>query len=103
MKTRFDIVEVLLRGEELAEVRHLPNAFEMQRPLPLSVGRLGSRSLMMFPRQEVNTGKLQPKRLQRHRIRMPQEIPTDAQKIGFGRDAADLVQELSVGSTPTPR
>jgi putative endonuclease len=32
MKTRFDIVEVLLRGEDLAEVRHLPNAFEMQRP-----------------------------------------------------------------------
>jgi len=32
VKTRFDIVEVLLEGKDLAEVRHLPNAFEMQRP-----------------------------------------------------------------------
>ena len=32
VKTRFDIVEVLLDGERVKEVRHLPNAFEMQRP-----------------------------------------------------------------------
>jgi len=32
VKTRFDIVEVLLRDGEVNEVRHLPNSFEMQRP-----------------------------------------------------------------------
>lgn len=32
VKIRFDIVEVLLDGEAVREVRHLPNAFEMQKP-----------------------------------------------------------------------
>jgi putative endonuclease len=32
VKTRFDIVEVLLRDGKVGEVRHLANAFELQRP-----------------------------------------------------------------------
>jgi putative endonuclease len=32
VKTRFDIVEVLLRDGTVNEVRHLPNTFEMERP-----------------------------------------------------------------------
>jgi Holliday junction resolvase-like predicted endonuclease len=32
VKLRFDIVEVLLRDGEVREVRHLPNAFAMERP-----------------------------------------------------------------------
>jgi putative endonuclease len=33
VKFRFDIVEVLLRDGEVREVRHLPNAFALSRPL----------------------------------------------------------------------
>ncbi len=33
VKIRFDIVEVLLAGGEVREIRHLPNAFEMAKPL----------------------------------------------------------------------
>jgi putative endonuclease len=32
VKVRFDIVEVLLNGNSVGEVRHLPNAFPMERP-----------------------------------------------------------------------
>ncbi|HOX57529.1 MAG TPA: YraN family protein [Candidatus Paceibacterota bacterium] len=32
VKVRFDIVEVLLRDGNVREVRHLPNAFAMERP-----------------------------------------------------------------------
>jgi putative endonuclease len=32
VKIRFDIVEVLLNGESVREVRHLPNTFAMERP-----------------------------------------------------------------------
>lgn len=32
IKIRFDIVEVLLRDDKVAEVRHLPNTFELSRP-----------------------------------------------------------------------
>ena len=32
IKMRFDIVEVLLEGEAVREVRHLPNTFAMERP-----------------------------------------------------------------------
>ena len=32
VKLRFDIVEVLLHGSLVREVRHLPNAFAMERP-----------------------------------------------------------------------
>jgi putative endonuclease len=32
IKTRFDIVEVLVDGESVREIRHLPNAFAMERP-----------------------------------------------------------------------
>lgn len=32
VKIRFDIVEVLLTGEEVREIRHLPNSFEMEEP-----------------------------------------------------------------------
>jgi putative endonuclease len=32
VKIRFDIVEVLLAGGRVAEIRHLPNAFPMSRP-----------------------------------------------------------------------
>ncbi len=32
VKIRFDIVEVLLNGEEIREIRHLPNTFEMEEP-----------------------------------------------------------------------
>ena len=32
VKIRFDIVEVLLEGEAVREVRHLPNTFAMERP-----------------------------------------------------------------------
>ena len=32
VKLRFDIVEVLLRDGKVREVRHLPNAFAMERP-----------------------------------------------------------------------
>jgi putative endonuclease len=32
VKLRFDIVEVLVQGEAVREVRHLPNAFAMERP-----------------------------------------------------------------------
>lgn len=32
VKIRFDIVEVLLDDERVAEIRHLPNAFPMSRP-----------------------------------------------------------------------
>lgn len=31
-KVRFDIVEVLLSGSEVREVRHLPNTFAMEKP-----------------------------------------------------------------------
>jgi len=33
VKIRFDIVEVLLAGGEVREIRHLPNAFAMAKPL----------------------------------------------------------------------
>ena len=33
VKIRFDIVEVLLDGESVREVRHLPNSFPMPEPL----------------------------------------------------------------------
>lgn len=33
VKIRFDIVEVLLTDGEVREIRHLPNAFEMAKPL----------------------------------------------------------------------
>jgi putative endonuclease len=33
VKIRFDIVEVLLAGGAVREIRHLPNAFEMAKPL----------------------------------------------------------------------
>ena len=33
VKIRFDIVEVLLEGGVVREIRHLPNTFEMTRPL----------------------------------------------------------------------
>ncbi len=33
VKLRFDIVEVLLQDSAVREVRHLPNAFPMERPL----------------------------------------------------------------------
>lgn len=32
IKVRFDIVEVLLHADQVREVRHLPNTFEMARP-----------------------------------------------------------------------
>jgi putative endonuclease len=32
VKVRFDIVEVLLNGDTVREVRHLPNSFAMERP-----------------------------------------------------------------------
>jgi putative endonuclease len=32
VKVRFDIVEVLLDGGKVHELRHLPNSFEMQKP-----------------------------------------------------------------------
>jgi putative endonuclease len=32
IKIRFDIVEVLLNGGAVSEVRHLPNSFPMERP-----------------------------------------------------------------------
>jgi putative endonuclease len=32
VKIRFDIVEVLLRDDEVREIRHLPNTFEMSKP-----------------------------------------------------------------------
>ena len=32
IKTRFDIVEVLVDGQSVREIRHLPNAFAMERP-----------------------------------------------------------------------
>jgi putative endonuclease len=32
VKTRFDIVEVLLQDGEVREVRHLPNTFPMEKP-----------------------------------------------------------------------
>lgn len=32
VKVRFDIVEVLLEGEAVREVRHLPNSFAMEKP-----------------------------------------------------------------------
>jgi putative endonuclease len=32
VKTRFDIVEVLLSEGSVREIRHLPNSFEMERP-----------------------------------------------------------------------
>jgi putative endonuclease len=32
VKIRFDIVEVLLDGDEIREVRHLPNTFAMSKP-----------------------------------------------------------------------
>ena len=32
VKIRFDIVEVLLEGGRVGEIRHLPNSFEMARP-----------------------------------------------------------------------
>ena len=32
VKIRFDIVEVLLNGDSVREVRHLPNSFEMEEP-----------------------------------------------------------------------
>src|SRR5277367_5808899 len=32
VKTRFDIVEVLLAGGKVCEVRHLPNTFAMSKP-----------------------------------------------------------------------
>jgi len=32
VKVRFDIVEVLLDGHRVTEIRHLPNAFPMSRP-----------------------------------------------------------------------
>jgi Holliday junction resolvase-like predicted endonuclease len=32
VKTRFDIVEVLLNNGEVREVRHLPNTFAMEKP-----------------------------------------------------------------------
>lgn len=32
VKIRFDIVEVLLSGGDVREVRHLPNAFPMEKP-----------------------------------------------------------------------
>ena len=32
VKIRFDIVEVLLQDGSVAEVRHLPNTFAMERP-----------------------------------------------------------------------
>jgi putative endonuclease len=32
VKTRFDIVEVLLEQGDISEIRHLPNSFAMERP-----------------------------------------------------------------------
>jgi putative endonuclease len=32
VKIRFDIVEVLLNGDEIREMRHLPNTFSMAKP-----------------------------------------------------------------------
>jgi putative endonuclease len=32
VKIRFDIVEVLMEGEQVVEIRHLPNTFPMARP-----------------------------------------------------------------------
>ncbi|MCS1407989.1 MAG: hypothetical protein M2R45_01153 [Verrucomicrobia subdivision 3 bacterium] len=32
MRVRFDIVEVMLEGERILNVRHLPNCFEMEEP-----------------------------------------------------------------------
>jgi putative endonuclease len=32
VKIRFDIVEVLMAGEQVTEIRHLPNTFPMARP-----------------------------------------------------------------------
>src|ERR1700691_1107764 len=32
VKIRFDIVEVLLKGGEVGEIRHLPNTFAMSKP-----------------------------------------------------------------------
>ena len=32
IKIRFDIVEVLMEGEQVIEVRHLPNSFPMAKP-----------------------------------------------------------------------
>ena len=33
VKIRFDIVEVLLEDGVVSEIRHLPNTFELPRPL----------------------------------------------------------------------
>jgi hypothetical protein len=33
VKFRFDIVEVLLQGGRVREVRHLPNSFALEQPL----------------------------------------------------------------------
>src|SRR5271170_7607569 len=33
VKIRFDIMEVLLKGGEVLEIRHLPNTFAMSKPL----------------------------------------------------------------------
>jgi putative endonuclease len=33
VKTRFDVVEVLLLDDKVREIRHLPNAFELPHPL----------------------------------------------------------------------
>ena len=33
VKIRFDIVEVLLAGGKVREIRHLPNAFQMSKPM----------------------------------------------------------------------
>jgi putative endonuclease len=35
IKVRFDIVEVLLSGDAVREIRHLPNAFALSKPLRL--------------------------------------------------------------------
>ncbi len=32
VKTRFDIVEVLVEGERVSEIRHLPNTVQMEKP-----------------------------------------------------------------------
>ncbi len=32
VKTRFDIVEVLVEGERVSEIRHVPNTFQMEKP-----------------------------------------------------------------------
>jgi hypothetical protein len=33
VKIRFDIAEVLLQDDVVREIRHLPNAFAMEKPL----------------------------------------------------------------------